>query len=491
LKKKLVKLRFEPDDIEIHVQTGTLISKAAVMAGCAVETPCGGMGTCGKCKVVVSGEASVPDATETRHLTEEEISQGIRLACRTSVTGDCLVTVPTASRSLVQKILSVGVVRDIHLHPYVSKYYVELTEPSLDDERAEFERLADALALRDVDLTVGLSALKTLPKTLRDAGYKVTAVVAGNQLIAVEAGDTTSECYGMAFDLGSTTIVGYLMDLRSGVELAVASGMNAQMAYGDDLVSRINFAVTEADGAKLLQSVACDVMNKITRQCAEEAGVSVDKIYQAVVVGNTCMTHLLLGLDSSTLGFSPYVPSVCRQVKTESAEIGLEINPQGIVVVLPNVAGFVGSDLVSVLLASMWEDNGRTRLAVDIGTNGEMALRHNGQTFACSAAAGPAFEGARISCGMRGAPGAIDSVVISDELKITTIDNRKPIGLCGSGLLDAVAQMLEAGIVDEAGRMLSADELPDLSEAVRERLMETEAGVEFVLATAKESGTKQ
>jgi len=264
--------------------------------------------------------------------------------------------------------------------------------------------------------------------------------------------------------------------------------MNPQMVYGDDLVSRISFATTQENGAAALQSAVVDALNRIAQDAAESVGINTSSIYKATVVGNTCMTHLLLGIDVTSLGQSPYVPSVCADVTLPAHELGLEISPEAFVVVLPNVAGFVGSDLVGVLLASEWEAEGRTRLAVDIGTNGEMALLHESKTYACSAAAGPAFEGAGISCGMRGAPGAIDGVRIADSVEITTIENRPAIGMCGSGLVDAIAEMLDAGIIDQTGRMLSPGDAGPLPAAVRERLIETENGVEFVLATKRESG---
>jgi len=477
--------------MEVFVPAGTLLSKAAAAAGRPVETPCGGMGTCGKCKVIVRGECEEPDSSERKRLTDEEIGSGVRLACRTRVVNEISVTIPETSRSMVQKILSAGVLRDCAVMSGVSKVYCELNPPTLEDERAEFERLADFLGARDIFLKPNLSVAREMSAIMRSAGYKVTAVVQDDELIAVEPGDTTSECYGIAYDLGSTTIVGYLMDLQTGEDLAVSAVMNPQMVYGDDLVARISFATTQENGAAVLRDAAVDALNRIARDAAEIAGVSVDNIYKATVVGNTCMTHLLLGIDVISLGQSPYVPVVCSDMALRASELGLSISTQALVQVLPNVAGFVGSDLVGVLLASTWEQDGHTRLAVDIGTNGEMALLHGGKTFACSAAAGPAFEGAGISCGMRGAPGAIDSVKINDKVEITTIDNRKPVGVCGSGLVDAVAQMLDAGIVDDTGRMINPGDAGSLPVGVRERIVETENGVEFMLATREESGSEK
>jgi len=488
-KAKLIRVRFEPDGTEALVPAGTLLSRAAAAAGMAVETPCGGMGTCGKCRVVVTGALAEPDPAERRLLTDSEIAEGIRLACRTRVIGQITATIPAASRSLVQKILSHGVLRECEINSGVTKVYCEPAPPSLEDERAEFERLADLLLARDIALRPNLSVVRGISALLRNADYRVTATVCGDELIAVESGDTSGHCYGIAYDLGSTTVVGYLMDLQSGAELAISAVMNPQMVFGDDLVSRISFATTHETGAQVLQAAAVDALNRIAASLAESAGISLQHVYKATVVGNTCMTHLVLGVDVTSLGQSPYVPSVCSDVTLAARELGLDVAPEARVAVLPNVAGFVGSDLVGVLLSSMWEDDGRTRLAVDIGTNGEMALLHRGKTYVCSAAAGPAFEGAGISCGMRGGPGAIDSVTIDDTVRISTIDNRRPVGICGSGLVDAVAGMLDAGVIDESGRLLTAGDAASASDSVRRRLVQGEAGPEFVLAEKNESGT--
>ncbi len=487
---ELVNVRFEPDGIEIHVPVGTMISRAALAAGCAVEMPCGGMGTCGKCRIHIEGQCSPPDSGELRALTAEELADGIRLACRARLVGNATITIPTASRSLVQKILSHGTMRDVHIIPSVSKLYVEIPKPSLTDERGDFERLAAALTVYDIEATIGVPLARQLPQILRDSDFKVTAVVADHELIAVETGYTVRQNYGIAFDLGTTTVAGYLIDLNTGHEVAVAGAMNPQIAYGDDLVSRINFAMTEPGGLDILRRAASDVLNKVARQLYELEGIDGHSVYEVTLVGNTCMTHLFLGLDVSHLGVAPFVPSVCQAMVLRGDDSGLDVNPGARIHVLPNVAGFVGSDLVGVVLATLREDEDHTRLAVDVGTNGEMALVHKGQLYSCSAAAGPAFEGARISCGMRGSSGAIDSVKITDKVYITTVDDRRPIGLCGSGLVDVVAELLRIGIIDPTGRMLSAEEVEHLPQAVRERLIVVDDAVEFILATEQEAGRR-
>ena len=486
-KNKLIKIIFEPDGSSVLVPEGTLLSKAALAAGMPVESPCGGVGVCAKCRVIVQGGCTEPDDVERARLNKSDLAQGIRLACRARAIDDTTVTMPQSSRSMVQKILSAGLLRDCAVMSGVSKVYCELARPSLDDERADFERLGEYLCSQNIKVTPSARIARDLSNILRQADYRVTAVIYNDELLAVEAGDTTAHCYGIAYDLGSTTIVGYLMDLRTGEDLAVSAVVNPQMVYGDDLVSRISFATATENGAHVLQSAAVDALNRIASEAAGLVGADINNIYRATVVGNTCMTHLLLGIDVTSLGQSPYVPVVCADVSVHASELGLSVFPEAIVSVLPNVAGFVGSDLVGVLLASEWDKNGRTRLAVDIGTNGEMALIHNGHTYVCSAAAGPVFEGAGISSGMRGAPGAIDSVRIGDDVEITTIDNMPPIGVCGSGIVDAIAQMLDAGIIDKSGRMLSPSESDALPDKLRNRLVETDGMVEFVLASKSDT----
>ncbi len=497
--KPTVEIFFQPDCTSVTVPEGTPLYKAvtvpegtplykaAAIAGCAIEAPCGGLGVCGKCRIKLISPLSAPDKDELRMLSTEEIEAGFRLACKTKARGPKMeIEIPSESRSLVQKILSTGALRSVKPKPNVSKTHIKVEPPSLQDERGEYERLVEACVCEG-EAPPRLEMIKDLSSKLRRNNYDVTMVRIGNGLVDVEPGNTEDDCYGIAYDLGSTTIVGYLFHLPTAREVAVASTMNPQMQHGDDLVSRIKYANENQEGRKVLQQAALGALNDILHHVTRDAGVRESNVYEATVVGNTCMTHLLLGIDPSSLGISPYVPTICRPLDVPSSILGLKINARGSVHILPNVAGFVGSDLVGVLLASMWQDDGKTRLAVDIGTNGEMALRHNGSTFACSAAAGPAFEGAGISYGMRARAGAIDSVTIDEDVKISTIQHQRPRGICGSGLIDAIAAMLQAGVIDETGRMADPEELAGVPELVRKRIIEVDGQKQFVLSWDKES----
>ncbi len=514
-----LEVTFEPDGRRVRVTEPMTLYQAARLAGIDLETPCGGLGICGKCKVeLIKGHSEIT-ADERRLLTEHELSKGIRLACRHQVSEETIAYIPEDTRSLVQQILASGASRQVGLNPAVRKVHRRVPLPSLADQRSDLTRLKESIANGALDLEL----LRELPSILRAADGSVTAVLHHSNTptcqhsIALESGDTSAHCYGMAFDIGTTTVVGYLMDLNTGHELAIASAMNAQTAYGDDLVSRIKHAVETERGRKQLRTAILKVVNDIIDEVSKTAGVSPQQIYETVVVGNTCMTHLFLGIDPAPLGFAPYVPVVQQAVRVPSRQLGVKMNPHGFVHVLPNIAGFVGADTVGVLV-TLWEKLGMaegerqatagndgehlsspvvsrrclTSLVVDIGTNGEIVLCHARRLLACSAAAGPAFEGARISCGMRGAPGAISSVHLNETVEYTTIDERPPRGICGSGLIDAVAQMLEVGILEASGRMATADEAAKISHLngdLRQRLITVDNERQFVLAFAEESAT--
>lgn len=503
MSSKTVDVIFEPEGRQVRVPPGTPLLAAASAAGIAIETPCGGYGVCGKCKVEFTQGQTDPDPDEVRLLTPAERAQGVRLACRQRVYHDSVVTIPDASRSRVQQILLRGEQRQAKLRPAVRKVYMTVPRPSLNDQRGDWERLETALRQAAGEtftatdrIVLDYSVARDLPSTLRRADFSVTAVLSGEsplyRLIALESGDTTEHLLGLAFDVGTTTVVGYLLDLHTGSEIAVASAMNAQIAYGDDVVSRIKHAREQAAGREHLQQAIRQVVSDLVYECAHHAGVPETQIYDATVVGNTCMAHLFLGLDPTYLGELPYVPAVQRSYTLTARELGLPLCPGASVYFLPSIAGFVGADTVGVLLAHLWDVGEGTRVAIDIGTNGEIVLAHGNRLWGCSAAAGPAFEGARISCGMRGSPGAVSQVRLNERVYITTIHNQPPRGLCGSGLVDAVAGLLDAGIVDSRGRLVHPDEVPHLPPELRARVAANgDADRQFILVPAEESATGQ
>ena len=317
-------------------------------------------------------------------------------------------------------------------------------------------------------------------------------MVYGSEIRGLEPGNTTEKLYGMAFDIGTTTIAGFLMNLYTGEELSVASALNPQTQYGADVISRITYANHHADGVDVLHRAVTQTINALIGEAAKKAGVAREDIYAVSIVGNTCMHHFFLGINPREVALAPYVPVISESVEVDPRDLNLEINPAGMVFVLPNIAGFVGADTVGVLLATELDESDEIKLVVDIGTNGEMALGNKDRILACSTAAGPAFEGAQISSGMRGATGAIDHVTFAEELEYTVIDDVKPIGICGSALLDIVAGLIEVGLLDERGRLLRPEQVTDpRGQKFKHRLLEHDGTPAFLLADADETGGKK
>lgn len=453
------KVTFYPMNKEIKIPVGTSLKKAMDLAELDVDFPCGGRGRCGKCRVQIQRGAVPPSDSDFNHLDEEEIEAGYRLACTIIVEEDLVVKIPLEGTE-GHKILVDAAEREMELKPHLSKIYREVSRPSIEDQKPDWDRLRNALndGKSERNYRISYSALQAVPGVLREKKFACTAVIAGNEVVGLEAGDTTEKLLGVAFDIGTTTVVGYLMDLRTGKQLAVASAMNPQTKYGADVISRITYVSQEADGLQKLQETIVEAMNKLIGKAVQEAGCVRDDVYAISVVGNSCMHHLFLGLDPKHIALAPYVPVTGLPQEVDTKALGIRINPAGKAYVLPNIAGFVGADTVSVILATEMDQSSEIKLAIDIGTNGEIALGTRDRMLACSAAAGPAFEGAQISCGMRGTVGAIDSVSLGDDITYTTIGGEKPQGICGSGLIDVIAVMLAAGVLDNRGKILSADE---------------------------------
>jgi len=383
-----------------------------------------------------------------------------------------------------------GVGRQVLLDPNVHKVRLKLDEPTLHDQRSDYQRLKDALREAGFAMTASLPVLRTLPKALRDAEFDVTAVLCGETLVAIEAGDTTGECYGIAFDLGTTTIVGTLMDLNSGGARGVASTLNAQAIHGGDVLSRISYTMGKKEGLEELQHFAAFTINGIIEQLAAESGVLPSRVYEITVGGNLTMMHLLLGIDPEPISVTPFASAAAHGIDVRARDLGITIHPEGRVYLFPAIGAYVGGDIVAGLLATAVPRGNRLRLFVDVGTNGEIALGSEQRTVATAAPAGPAFEGAEISCGMRATTGAIEGVQITeDAVVLQTIDDAPPVGLCGSGLVDVVAQLYRRGLMDATGRMRSCDDLRgSIPDALASRLVTVDGVRVFILATEKETG---
>lgn len=466
-------VRFEPDGIEAALAASISVAQAAHGAGLGLHLPCGGRGKCGKCRVtVLAGDVSAPTAEERAALGEAELARGVRLACQALVLGDAVIHVPPETRVVGTKALDGDLVRPVTLRPNVQQVPVRPAPPALEDQRADFDRLADALAGVVPALEPTAHALRKLPGALREGEAEVVASVVGTRLVDVHSGGRPPRTCGVAVDIGTTTVVAYLVDLLTGEQMAASAAHNEQGRRGADVISRIEHCNAHPGGLDELRGLVLQTVNRVISQALAQGGCRAEDIYEVVVVGNTTMNHLFLGLDPRHLAQAPYVPVSARAVELSPTEAGIAMHPGGNVLCLPVIAGFVGADTVGVLLATELTERAHPALAVDIGTNGEVALWSGEKLLVASCAAGPAFEGAQIEHGMRAAPGAIEHVALGNGgLQIQTIDGAPPVGICGSGLFDAMAVLLEVGAVEPSGRFVDGAPDAPVDPAARERLV--------------------
>jgi uncharacterized 2Fe-2S/4Fe-4S cluster protein (DUF4445 family) len=446
---------FEPVGRRGQCQAEQSLLECARELGVDLASICGGKGSCGRCKVqIVAGQISEPTGDEKQALTPLELEQGYRLACQVYLASDVKVHIPPESLTAPQRTQVEGMAVSVQPDPPVKTFTLRLHPASLLDPRADDERLLAALTQEHPieGGSVDLEALRCLSPQLRAEDWQVRVGLRGREIVAV--GPASVRWLGLAVDVGTTKIAAYLVDLESGQTLAAQGSMNPQIAYGEDVITRLAAASqAPSDAARLQQSVV-EALNQLATKLCAEVGAELSAIVEAVVVGNTAMHHLLLRLPVQQLAQAPYVPAVRAALDVKARDLGLRIAPGAYVHLLPNIAGFVGADHVAMLLATQsWLSEG-VALALDIGTNTEICLASHGDMKSLSCASGPAFEGAHIKYGMRAAPGAIEHVrLVGDRVEYKTIGDVSPVGLCGSGLLDAVAQLLLAGVLDRSGQM--------------------------------------
>ncbi|NUR75234.1 MAG: DUF4445 domain-containing protein, partial [Thermoleophilia bacterium] len=432
-----VRLVFEQADgtvKETRVPAGTTLFDGASWNGVAIDSTCGGHGTCKKCKVrVASGDQAV-SAVDPRAFTPEQLRAGWRLACRAHAAEDLVVEVPALQTR--PKAALAGVGRHVILRPAVQKRYVELTEPTLEDQTSDLERLLQAMD--DIEPRVPLEVVRTLGRTLRDADWKVTAVLVDDLLIDVEPGDTSSRRHALAFDLGTTTVVATLLDLETGQPLSVRSMLNMQQPFGADVISRISATMLDHEALEALRTRAQETLAQLAREVCQESTIDMREIYEVVVTGNVTMIQLALGIDPEPLSMAPFTIAARRLPETAASEFGLSVHERAPAVLFPALGAYVGPDIVAGILATGLTLDRRTRLFIDVGTNSEIVLGSSAEALATAAPAGPAFEAAQIRCGMRAAEGAIEGVRIVDgAVELTVIGDVEPVGLCVSGLVDA------------------------------------------------------
>ena len=463
-------IHFLPSGQKAAFEDGTNIRDAALELGIIIESTCAGIGTCAKCKVKMEGGVSPLSEVERQLLAPYELAKGMRLSCQARLTGDAVCVVPQESQIFGMQIMTEGRRGRFPLNPDLRKKVASLPEPSIGDKYFDFSVL-----LRELNLPpqTDLGTIRDLPFLLRDNNFTVTAVMDGERLVTVEPGDTTGHLYGVAVDIGTTTVVAKLIDLTTGEGQGIASALNAQRPYGADVVARVNYCVEHQGGLELLHRLVVKQINELVAEVCAKAGVSAGHIYKLVLVGNTVMQHLALNIDPRNVAFMPYVPPFQGPATLTASELGFKINRRGVVYVLPNLGSFVGSDITAVLTVLDIDEQDDMQLMVDIGTNGEMVLGSRKRMVCCSSPAGPAWEGAYIAWGMRAARGAIERAEIVDgELQFRTIGNADPIGICGSGLLDLVSEFLRAKVIGVDGRVRDREELaPSVPERLRSRVV--------------------
>jgi len=472
------------------VSLGNDILDAANQAGIDISAVCGGRGLCGKCRVIVTeGKENLEHTSylETLSLSDEELRRGYRLACCVPVvqSGTVAVDVPPESRLQQQRLLVAGIQTDVPPNPAVRKYQVRLTRPSLANPSSDAEILLDALVSQTGirSSRIGHHALAQLPAAIREGDWIVTVTVReGDEVICVEPGNNAARIYGLAVDIGSTKVAAYLIDLSAGKTVATASATNPQIPFGEDIISRISYVSKSDRNLKKLQGVIAACINKLLDDACRAAGVSFTEVCDVVVVGNTAMHHIFFGITPQFVALSPYPPVIRWPINARSKDVGLRINPGAYVYSPPIIAGFVGADATADVLATEISSLESPAMMIDIGTNTEIAVSDGHRLISCSCASGPAFEGGHIEQGMRAEPGAIEKVYVNpDDLEpgYKTVEDAPPRGICGSGVVDAIASMLKCGIIRGDGGIETTLNTP--------RIQKTANSVQYVLAWKEET----
>ncbi len=481
---------FQPMGKRIALNNQKSLLELARLAGAGIESACDGKGKCGKCKVQVNGNVTPPSEAELALLAGAE-KRGLRLACRTRALEDLTVWVPEESRLHKQVILTTGSEFEVALDTSLEVYDLDMPPENGPAPAADRERLLAALSEatgkdRPQSWTTPLSVLKDLAAILDSRGEKTTAVVRFPDTVMSLHPGFGEPIPGLAVDLGTTTVVAYLLDLRTGNPLTVKAEVNPQIAHGEDVISRISLCAREGEGISLLSGLIRECINTLARNACSEAGLEPERILLSMIVGNPTMIEILMGINPQRLGKTPFVPVSCGALELRAADLGLRFAPEAAVDFLPMKAGFFGSDAVAVALALEADRVRESTLIADLGTNGELILATPDGVLCCSTAAGPAFEGGHIQWGMRGAPGAVDDVRVSQdnlEPNLSVIGGRRPLGICGSGLVSLICSLLDAEAILPDGRFNPA--------RAGERLRNGAKSLEYVLAFGRSTGTGQ
>lgn len=470
---------FHPRGRTVEVPAGTSLLEAAILAEVEVNSACAGKGVCGRCRVVVEGDV---EASSTPKVTKEEWESGYRLACLSRVKGDCSVFVPEESQLKPMQVVGGKASVELRdLSPLVRAIYASMRPPTLQDNDADLERLVKRIGGEPGSIMVPLDLLRGLSRVIREGEWTVTAFLHGDLMVDLRPWNCLSRNFGVAVDIGTTTVAMQLVDLSTGEMIAQVSDYNRQLMYGEDVLARIMYS--EEHGQERLHRTIIDTLNHmLSRVCSAEGlcgskgrRVCAEEVMAMSVAGNTTMMHTLLGLDPKGIRYEPYTPVANLPPSTTAGELGLRINPRAVVHLVPGRASFVGGDVIADVVASGLARKDGPCLLLDVGTNGEVVLGGKDWLLACSASAGPAFEGGEVCHGMRAGEGAIEKVSLVDGVRYSTIGGARPKGLCGSGLIDLLAQLFIIGVLDKKGHLQPS-----------ERVREGEHGKEYVLVYSKD-----
>jgi len=483
---------FQPGEKIVKVPKGTSLIEAAKKAGFTIPNLCSRRGICGKCKVRLLQKQLPFNHQEELTLSPEERSLGIHLACQIDVQEDLMVEVVAEEKVATTSFLTYDIAESYEIDEHIKKYYLELRQPDIETMVDDSRNIEGSIFGQPSDLFIPLPFLQNLSTFLRKNDFKVTITVENNHVINLEAGDTSHRLLGVAVDLGTTTIVGSLVDMQTGEILAVQAKTNPQSGYGADVIARVNYSVSEPGGLNKLQSLVIEAINEIIEQLCEATNAKFREIYEMSLAGNTIMNHLFLGVNPQYIAEAPYVPAYRKSKKYLAEELGLTILPRGPICTLPNISGYVGGDITGFILACDLHEQEKITLGIDIGTNGEIVLGSRERLLCCATAAGPAFEGGQISSGMRAMEGALDKYFIDeDQIFYHVIGDAEPRGICGTGLIDCVAEMVRVGIVDQTGRIV-APEVFDGPDWLKQRIISNNnKNYDFILVREGELGAKK
>jgi len=484
-KTRQVWLNVLPHDLWLKVRLGETVWDALQQSDVEPGGDCGGLGKCGKCKIKVLSSIGPPTEEEEGFLDEDELKQGIRLACRTEVDKDLVVnTEENSTDDEYFQILKTGHRPLLHPHPLVGKRLITLPPDIQNEGLSDLDRIKLVMVPEYQGLEAPLHCLQTLPDILRRTQYRGVAVLHDKCLLAWQDREEVDRHYGLVFDLGTSTLVGKLISLVDGDEVAVVSSLNSQIRYGTNVISRLQYIKEHPNGLASLYNILINDLNRITARLLKTAKLKRTDIFIAVAAGNTTMQHIVLTLDPSGIAEAPFTPVLTDGLIVKSADVGLRLHPEALLYVMPTKSGYVGGDLISVVLASgAAEQEDEIILGLDLGTNGEIFLGNRRRLMTCSAAAGPALEGAKISHGMIAKAGAIEGVSLEDgSLSYQVIGNINPKGICGSGLVELVAVLVDQGIIDHEGLILRPQE-----SVLCSRVIERSGVYDFLIASPDES----